>query len=173
MAADIHDATTQADAVAMNNALLAHGYKISDQPIYRTFQSDAGLTADGFPGRNTMSELQDVLFAMGVEIAPVPIYPWLASGGYDGVNAPTAAQWGVSAGTVVNSNSNNSNSSTTVSTASMLPAWGWWLVAGAAVVGVALVAESAMKHPLAQGPRHATKGMHHHARKLLKAHKRS
>lgn len=91
-AADIDDPATQAAATAMNNALLAHGYKYADMALYKAFQQLAGLAADGFPGTQTMTELKDVLFAMGVEIAPVPVYPW-APGAYDGVNAPTAAQW--------------------------------------------------------------------------------
>jgi len=91
-AADIQDPATQAAATAMNNALLAHGYKYADQGLYKAFQTLAGLAADGYPGTQTMTELKDVLFAMGVEIAPVPVYPW-APGAYDGVNAPTAAQW--------------------------------------------------------------------------------
>jgi hypothetical protein len=83
----------QASAIAMNNALLAHGYKQADQGLYRAFETAAGLTPDGFPGTNTMGKLQQVLSAAGVQMAPVKIYPWLASGTYDGVNAPTMAEW--------------------------------------------------------------------------------
>jgi hypothetical protein len=83
---------TQA-AIAMNNALLAHGYKQRDQPLYRAFQSAAGLTPDGFPGTGTMNALFNVLAAAGQLPAPVKIYPWLRSGGFDGVNAPTLAEW--------------------------------------------------------------------------------
>lgn len=94
--ADITDPQTQADAAQMNDALIAHGYKESDMPIYAAFQEDAGLTTDGFPGPQTMKELGDVLFAMHVEMANVPIYPWVSkpgTSGYDGINAPTLAEW--------------------------------------------------------------------------------
>jgi hypothetical protein len=85
-------ALTQA-AIAMNNALLAHGYKRGDQPLYRAFQSAAGLSPDGFPGQATMNALFNALAAAGELPAPVKIYPWLRSGGFDGVNAPTWAEW--------------------------------------------------------------------------------
>jgi peptidoglycan hydrolase-like protein with peptidoglycan-binding domain len=83
----------QLAAIAMNAALSAHGYKQSDQPLYRAFQSAAGLGADGFPGSNTMHALAGVLQAMGQSVAPVKVYPWSSRGGYDGVNAPTQAEW--------------------------------------------------------------------------------
>lgn len=97
------DASTDqqnADAVAMNNSLADHGYKLADQYLYKAFQTDVGLTPDGFPGTQTMQELKDVLFAQGIEMANVPIYPWLAncaagSGDacYDGINAPLLSDW--------------------------------------------------------------------------------
>jgi len=96
-AADVQDPATQAAATAMNNALLAHGYKYADMGLYKAFQQLAGVQVDGYPGTTTMTELKDVLFAMGVEIAPVPVYVW-APGAYDGVNAPTAAQWAAPGG---------------------------------------------------------------------------
>jgi hypothetical protein len=92
----------QAAATAMNNALLAHGYVRTDQPIYAGFQLEAGgITVDAFPGTNTMGLLKQVLAGMNVTMANVPIYPWLATtsdnktgiAAYDGVNAPTWAQW--------------------------------------------------------------------------------
>jgi hypothetical protein len=92
----VGDAATDqqnADAVAMNNSLADHGYKQADQYLYKAFQTDVGLTPDGFPGAKTMQELKDVLFAMGVEMANVPVYPWLSSGGYDGTNAPLWGDW--------------------------------------------------------------------------------
>jgi hypothetical protein len=83
----------QAAAVAMNEALAAHGYKRSDQGLYRAFQRSAGLGNDGFPGGHTMGALATILHDMGLIVAPVPVYPWLSSGKYDGVNAPTMAEW--------------------------------------------------------------------------------
>jgi hypothetical protein len=83
----------QSAAWAMNNALLANGYRKSDQPIYKIFQAAAGGVADGFPGSGTMGKLNAALTSMGVTMAPVTIYPWRSTGGYDGVNAPTAAEW--------------------------------------------------------------------------------
>jgi LPXTG-motif cell wall-anchored protein len=92
------DAASDA-ATAMNNALLAHGYKQSDMGLYQAFQSTQGLIDDGYPGTATMTALKDVLFQNGnVEIAPVTVYPWLSQANYgaypwDGVNAPTMAEW--------------------------------------------------------------------------------
>lgn len=83
----------QTAAHAMNQALLAHGYKQADQGLYKTFQSAAGLSADGFPGSHTMAALASTLSAMGEPEAPVKVYPWSGAGGYDGVNAPTMAEW--------------------------------------------------------------------------------
>jgi hypothetical protein len=83
----------QSAAVAMNNALSAHGYKAYDQPLYRAFQSAAGLGADGYPGTSTMGRLQGVLSTMSMAIAPVPIFPWKRAGAYDGKNAPLASDW--------------------------------------------------------------------------------
>lgn len=92
--------TLAAAAAAMNAALIAHGYVRSDQPIYAGFQVKAGdLTVDGFPGTHTMNRLRGVLPAG--TMANVQIYPWLATtpsnatgqAAYDGVNAPTWAQW--------------------------------------------------------------------------------
>lgn len=91
-------------AVAMNNALKAHGYRRLDQPIYAGFQLEAGgLVVDAFPGTHTMDALRSALAALSppVPLANVPIYPWLATtasgltgqAAYDGVNAPTWAQW--------------------------------------------------------------------------------
>lgn len=94
--------TLQDAAVAMNNALKAHGYRRLDQPIYAGFQLKAGdLTVDGFPGTHTMTREKGVLSTLGVTPANVPTYAWKATttGGltgqaaYDGTNAPTWAQW--------------------------------------------------------------------------------
>ena len=83
----------QAAAVAMNNQLMLFGYRLKDQGIYKAFQAAAGSTADGYPGAGTMGKLAGVLATMGMTMAPVTIFPWKSTGGYDGVNAPTSAQW--------------------------------------------------------------------------------
>jgi LPXTG-motif cell wall-anchored protein len=80
-------------AAAMNDALIAHGYRQSDTAVYVAFQTAVGEGPDGYPGPDTMYQLQAVLGGMHVKPANVPIYPWDAKGGYDGVNAPTSAQW--------------------------------------------------------------------------------
>ena len=85
----------QAAAVAMSNALNRNGYRQVDQPIYKQFQTLAHTTADGFPGAGTMGLLRSALASMKppLPMPNVPIYPWKAAPGYDGVNAPTPAQW--------------------------------------------------------------------------------
>lgn len=149
-----------AAAVAMNNALIAHGYRASDMALYEAFQADVGLKADGYPGTATMTQLKDVLFAMGIEIAPVPVYPWSASGGgYDGVNAPTAAQWyGSTSTTVVN------NTSTTTSTTTAAADWTRPLLIGAAIVAVAGIGTAAVVHAnksrTERKKRHASHSLH-------------
>jgi hypothetical protein len=86
-------------AVLMNQALTAHGYKQADQGLYRSFQSLMSLSpVDGFPGTGTMHALAEVLASMAppVPLAPVKIYPWRSmpgTSGYDGINAPTWAEW--------------------------------------------------------------------------------
>jgi len=80
-------------AVVMNEALKLRGYKKSDMVIYKGFQQKAGLAADGYPGTSTMLKLETVLKGGGQQMAPVRVYPWRATGAYDGVNAPTAAEW--------------------------------------------------------------------------------
>lgn len=83
-------------ALDMNAMLKWTGYRLVDQPVYKAFQSSAGLTADGYPGSHTMAALKTVLQAKGVQqqdVYPGPVYPWLKAPGYDGVNAPTVATW--------------------------------------------------------------------------------
>jgi hypothetical protein len=82
-----------AAAVAVNDALNAHGYNVGDQPLYKAFQRAAGLTVDGFPGAVMMDNLHLVLQAAGVTPADVPSYPWKSTGSYDGVNAPLLSEW--------------------------------------------------------------------------------
>jgi hypothetical protein len=96
-------ATVQAAASAMLAALQANGYRRLDQPIYAGYQLKVGgLTVDAFPGTNTMASLRATLSGMGVALpSSIPVYPWLATtasgatgqAAYDGVNAPTWAQW--------------------------------------------------------------------------------
>ena len=83
-------------AVDMRSMLNWTGYRMIDQPLYKAFQaSSPGLTVDGYPGAHTMTALASVLASKGLTAPNVPIYPWLGPPhGYDGVNAPTAAQWG-------------------------------------------------------------------------------
>jgi hypothetical protein len=94
----------QRAALAMRNALVAHGYKQADQPLYKAFQSAAGLSpVDGFPGAGgTMPKLDQVLATFGSSLpAGFPRYPWHSTtptgktgqAAYDGVNAPTWASW--------------------------------------------------------------------------------
>jgi hypothetical protein len=85
----------QKAAIAMNKLLTAHGYKQSDMPFYRALQQAGGLSpVDGYPGTSTMGLLHATLAQMGMTMANVPVYPWKATGGYDGKNAPTQADWG-------------------------------------------------------------------------------
>lgn len=96
-------ATLSAAATAMYNAILAHGYRRFDEPIYAGYQLKAGnLTVDAFPGQHTMDSLKATLASMGITMSSaIPVYPWLATTAagltgqqaYDGVNAPTWAQW--------------------------------------------------------------------------------
>lgn len=87
------DAGLIAAANTMNAALRVRGYKRSDMIHYQDFQKRAGLAADGYPGTVTMLKLETILKGQGQTLAPVKIYPWKAGGAYDGVNAPTAAEW--------------------------------------------------------------------------------
>lgn len=80
-------------AIGMNEALRLRGYKQVDMIHYQDFQRAAGLAVDGYPGTNTMAKLELVLSRQGIALAPVKIYPWKATGAYDGINAPTAAEW--------------------------------------------------------------------------------
>jgi hypothetical protein len=146
-------ASEQAAATAMNNALLAHGYRMSDQPLYMAFQTQEGLTADGFPGTNTMTALKDVLFTMGVEIAPVTVYPWLSSGGYDGTNAPPLSQWNPNGSSTAVTNIDNTSVSTTLFG---LPEWAVWVLGATVVGGAGLILWSLLSKP-------GSKELHHHS----------
>jgi hypothetical protein len=85
----------QRAALAMSAALEANGYRQTDQPVYKAFQRYAmgAANPDGFPGTKTMAALYAALDELGQVKPPVKVYPWLSSGGYDGVNAPSASEW--------------------------------------------------------------------------------
>lgn len=93
---DGHPIMTGDPAVDMRSMLNWTGYRMIDQPLYKAFQASVpGLTTDGYPGPHTMAALTTVLAQKGLTPPNVPTYPWLGPPhGYDGVNAPTAAQWG-------------------------------------------------------------------------------
>lgn len=91
---DLSNPTAEETAAqAMLTALEAHGYKQSDMGLYKAFQAAAGLTADGYPGTKTIEELKNVIFGLGLTFPDLTEYPWLSSGGYDGVNAPLWSDW--------------------------------------------------------------------------------
>jgi hypothetical protein len=91
----------QTAAFNVSAAIGGNGYRQSDQAIYSAYQAAAGLTADGFPGTNTMNALASDLqsfgqawpFVDGFTGDNVVVYPWLSTGNYDGTNAPPAAEW--------------------------------------------------------------------------------
>lgn len=131
----------QAAAIAMNSAIHEHGYNIVDQPLYKAFQTAAGLTADGFPGTNTMTQLKTVLATAGIVITSIQVYPWLSkpgTTGYDGVNAPTYASWTA----VVHPPAAPGTTTTTASSSSSsgLPPWALVVIGLAAVGGVVYLA---------------------------------
>jgi hypothetical protein len=90
-------AAAPADAAhALYLALADHGYNVADQPIYKAFQASQHLTADGFPGAGTIGKLKTALTGRGLPALNVKTYPWKSKpgqSGYDGVNAPTWAEW--------------------------------------------------------------------------------
>jgi hypothetical protein len=75
--------------------LAHHGYKQADMPLYKRFQSLAGLHADGFPGPHTMRALHAAAATKGLPPPRVPIYPFANRGehGFDGKNAPYLKDW--------------------------------------------------------------------------------
>lgn len=88
----------QAAAIEMIRELnRVQGFRLYDQPLYKAYQHQAGLTADGFPGTHTMNSLFTDAAAMGVAPPNVPVYVWKARtdtmADYDGINAPTADEW--------------------------------------------------------------------------------
>src|SRR5262249_38489492 len=146
-------------------------------PIYVAFQEDAELTPDGFPGRNTMAALQTVLTTMGVSMPNVPIYTWSASGGYDGVNAPTSTQWyGSSAVTPpspppppsTRTTSTTTNNASFLSSLANLSSGTKLGLLAVAVLAVGYVAIEAGRHPIGHAPARARRSMQHHARRLTR-----
>jgi peptidoglycan hydrolase-like protein with peptidoglycan-binding domain len=99
----------QQAAAQMALAIQQNGYRLSDQATYQAFQTAAGLTADGFPGTNTMNALSAQLQALGMSLGqlingytgqPVVVYQWLTTCStgtgdqcYNGTDAPTFAEW--------------------------------------------------------------------------------
>ncbi len=98
----------QLAAFNMAAALQSSGYRMADQAIYKAFQTAAGLTADGFPGTNTMNALATALQSFGSQwpfndgstAAQIVVYPWnttCSSGSgaacYNGSDAPPLSEW--------------------------------------------------------------------------------
>jgi hypothetical protein len=86
-------------AIALANALNSAGqYCLSQSPLVTAYQSQLGITADGYPGAVTMNALVADIGAMqgqtGVPSAPtLTIYPWTAGQGWGNSNAPALAQY--------------------------------------------------------------------------------
>ena len=92
----------QQTAKDMNAALDAHGYVQADMPTYQAFQTAAGLKSDGYPGQGTYKALVAALASI---TPPVPLsgnanaaYTFANPPGFNGVTAPSVAQWYGSAG---------------------------------------------------------------------------
>jgi hypothetical protein len=164
-------------AAAMVNALSTNGYRMADMPIYQAFQTDAGLTADGFPGTSTMNALQQVVGAAGMP--NVTIYPWKnPPGTYDGVNAPPLSQWNPSAAGTTPAPSGNTvtNNSTTNSTttSTTMPTWEPWaigaaVIAGAGIIGMSVLHKGGLKGAHGAAKRHLS-GAHRKMRSFSRKH---
>ena len=86
----------QAAASAANVAIDMNGYRKADQGIYKSFQSAAGLSpVDGFPGTGFTLALGQALKTIPLPMSPKvnPAYTFANATGFDGVHAPTSAQW--------------------------------------------------------------------------------
>jgi peptidoglycan hydrolase-like protein with peptidoglycan-binding domain len=87
----------QQAAVAVNDDMNSEGYSVNGVPLYKAFQTAAGLTADGYPGTNTYNALISALASINPPVAPSsnlnPAYTFSAAGGYNGTTAPTEQQW--------------------------------------------------------------------------------
>jgi peptidoglycan hydrolase-like protein with peptidoglycan-binding domain len=93
----------QTAAVAMNDDMNANGYLQTSMPVYKAFQTAAGLTADGYPGTNTYNALLAALASINPPVTPSsnwnPAYTFAAATGWDGVHAPTESVWYANSGT--------------------------------------------------------------------------
>lgn len=91
----------QVAAYNMNVALESNGYRALDAAIYKAFQSAAGLTADGYPGANTMNALAAAVQSYGDMSpiidgstgSPIVVYQWVSGGGWGNGNAPPTSVW--------------------------------------------------------------------------------
>jgi hypothetical protein len=167
------DPNLQNAAIALLDTLQSSGCPQGFDSDVQTFQqayvnaggvlpNDSGGRSgiDGLYGNNTSGALQATINANSGNAA-------LA-----GFTAPPGCVAAASGGTAPSGgggSSSNSSTSTTTSTASFVSAipGGWWTVAAVTAVGAALVYESVGHHGVA-GMHRATRGMHGHARKLLK-----
>jgi hypothetical protein len=87
----------QAAAVNANKAQDAAGYTAANVPYYKSLQSAAGLTADGWPGQKTYAAVKNALASVS---PPVPMssnwnaaYTFANPPGWNGVTAPDSTTW--------------------------------------------------------------------------------
>lgn len=86
----------QAAASAVNVAIDLGGYRKRDMGIYKSFQSAAGLSPiDGYPGSEFTLALGQALKTIPLPMSPRvnSAYTFSSATGFDGVHAPTSAQW--------------------------------------------------------------------------------
>jgi hypothetical protein len=165
---DLTDQQLQNDAIALLDHLQSNGCTDGFDASVQTFQqsyvsaggalpNDSGGRSgiDGLYGKNTAAALQAVMNANPGNSA------------LTNMTAPAgcvAAAPGGAGGGGGNTVFNNGQSATTVSTASMLPTWGWFAIGAAVIAGAAMIYESA-QHPHAL--RSAHRGMKGHAHRLI------
>ena len=171
---DLTDSTLQNNALALLNALKSSGCTDGFDADTQTFQqsyvaaggslpsdSNGSSGVDGLYGKNTAAALQAVInanpgnSALANETAPAGCVA-SASGGSGGGGGNTVL-------------SNGSSATSTSSMASMIGnvPGGWWTVGIASLAALGLVYESMKHHPAGQVAHKATRGMHHHARRIL------
>jgi hypothetical protein len=145
---DLTDSTLQSDAVVLLATLKDNGCPPNADADVQAFQSayisaggslpndsNGSSGVDGLYGANTAAALQAVINAnpnnssLANETAPAGCVA-AASGGSGGGGGSTTFSTGQSA-----------------STMSLLPAWGWWTLGLAGLVGLGLVYESMKHHP--------------------------
>jgi hypothetical protein len=172
---DLTDSTLQDNALALLNALKSSGCTDGFDADTQTFQqsyvnaggslpndSNGSSGVDGLYGANTAAALQAVInanpgnSALSNEVAPAGCVA-AASGGSGGGGGSTVFSNGSSA----------SSTSTMASIVGAVPG-GWWTLGIASLAALGLVYESMKHHPMASAPHRASKGMHHHARRVLK-----